>query len=389
MEVVYPGTFDVLHYGHLDVIKRASNMFDKVVVAIGNNETKKTIFHVHERYQMIKETLNNYNSNIFICKFDGMLNDFMWKRNINTVIRGVRNEDDFKSIKNTHDFIWKLDNSYETIPLISNIQHRNLSSSMVKAVEYHGGDISHFIPPNIKMQVEKRMSDRIFIGITGMMGAGKNFIIDLLMRVFPRRGKFKSIHSIDFDRLVRDIHTKLIGIRYIEFRKELIKKFGLSIYDKSSSVNHYHYFINTKELAKIVFDQNSKYKLKYLSDMLYEPTMHYFREYLRMRDLRGIILLNCPYLIEYNLTNLCNGNMIIIDADDEVRKKRVIKRDGITEEEFLIRSSHQLNFEAKKQYLEGWKKFHPGCNFWTLKNDLENCNNIYELCEVISNELSF
>jgi len=386
MKVVYPGTFDGLHYGHLDIMERASRMFDEVIIAIGNNETKKPLFNANERYRMLKETLQNYNSNISVYKFNGMLNDFMWKRNINIVVRGVRNEDDFKSVKNTHDFIWKIDKSYETIPLISNIQHRNLSSSMVKAVEHHGGDISHFVPPNIKRQLEKKISERIFIGITGMMGAGKNFIVDLLMRVYPRRGK--SVYSIDFDRLVRDIHTKLIDTRYIEFRKELIKKFGLSIHDKSRFAD-FHYFINTKELAKIVFNKNSKYELKYLSDMLYEPAMHYFRDYLRMRDLRGVIFLNCPYLIEYNLINLCNGNMVIINADDEVRKERVMKRDGITEEEFLVRSSHQLSFEGKKLCLDSWKNAHPGCNFWTLKNNQENCNKIYELCEVISDELSF
>lgn len=365
MSVVFPGTFDGIHYGHLDIIRRASEIFDKVIIAVGNNETKKPIFTIDERVDMIKQNVKQW-TNVEVDSFNGMISDFLYRKNINTIIRGVRNTNDFQAIQQVYDILWDTDFYYETIPLLSNVHNRHYSSSVVKGIEIHGGDISRYVPRYVKMKIEEKLSKRYFIGLTGMTGTGKNFISKLILKTAPDNIQ---THIIDFDLLNHHIHTQLTDPQYINIRKEIIEMFGNHIHD-TRNLSYEYFFISPEELSKTIFSHpDYRRKLDDLSNILYEPMCHYFRDYIRENKMKGIIILNCAYLIEKDLLEMCNGNVILLNSEDKIRKERIIKRDNISEEIFEKRSSCQLSYELRKEITQIDIQNHGCGKIWELDNN--------------------
>ena len=145
MTCLYPGTFDPITNGHLDVIKRALNLFDKVVVAIAKNEQKKPFFSLEKRKQLALLATQNL-GNVQIITFDFLLVDLARQMNINTVIRGLRAVSDFEyelQLNYANSALWK---EFETIFLMPHLQNAFISSSIVRSVNEHGGDLSNLVP---------------------------------------------------------------------------------------------------------------------------------------------------------------------------------------------------------------------------------------------------
>ncbi|SDA64795.1 Phosphopantetheine adenylyltransferase [Butyrivibrio sp. INlla18] len=139
---VYPGSFDPVTLGHLDVIQRASAMFDKVVVAVMCNSAKTPLFTLDERVKMLRESVKGLN-NVEIESFDGLLIDYCKKENIHIVIRGLRAITDFEyelQIAQTNKELSH--NMVDTVFLTTSIKYSYLSSSVVKEIASYNGDIS-------------------------------------------------------------------------------------------------------------------------------------------------------------------------------------------------------------------------------------------------------
>ncbi|AOZ96400.1 pantetheine-phosphate adenylyltransferase [Butyrivibrio hungatei] len=139
---VYPGSFDPVTLGHLDVIQRASAMFDKVVVAVMCNSAKTPLFTLDERVKMLRESVKALN-NVEIESFDGLLIDYCKKENIHIVIRGLRAITDFEyelQIAQTNKELSH--NMVDTVFLTTSIKYSYLSSSVVKEIASYNGDIS-------------------------------------------------------------------------------------------------------------------------------------------------------------------------------------------------------------------------------------------------------
>ena len=157
MKVIYPGSFDPLTLGHIDVIKRLDNMFDEVIVAILINEDKKSLFTLDEREEMIKEELiANDITNVTIKSFDGLLVNFAKKENCKIIARGLRLVADYEYEKNIARINSSLYEGLETIFLLANTNYSFISSSGVKEVASFKGDISPFVTKN----VEKRLKEK-------------------------------------------------------------------------------------------------------------------------------------------------------------------------------------------------------------------------------------
>lgn len=157
MKVIYPGSFDPLTLGHIDVIKRLDNMFDEVIVAILINEDKKSLFTLGEREEMIKEELiANDITNVTIKSFDGLLVNFAKKENCKIIARGLRLVADYEYEKNIARINSSLYEGLETIFLLANTNYSFISSSGVKEVASFKGDISPFVTKN----VEKRLKEK-------------------------------------------------------------------------------------------------------------------------------------------------------------------------------------------------------------------------------------
>ncbi|MBO4912305.1 MAG: pantetheine-phosphate adenylyltransferase [Butyrivibrio sp.] len=139
---VYPGSFDPITYGHLDIIKRAASMFDKVIVAVMCNSAKTPLFTLDERVKMIKESVTGID-NVVVESFSGLLIDYCKKEDIHIVIRGLRAITDFEyelQIAQTNKELSH--DEVDTVFLTTNIKYSYLSSSVVKEVASYKGDIS-------------------------------------------------------------------------------------------------------------------------------------------------------------------------------------------------------------------------------------------------------
>lgn len=153
---VYPGSFDPITNGHLDIIKRGTKIFDKVIVAILVNVDKKGLFSIEERKELILKSTKDIEG-IEVIDFDGLLVDLLKEKEINVILKGLRNSIDFE-YENTMDKInKKLNKDVETIFMISESEKSYISSSAVKQICSFGGEIDGMVPDSIKDDIEKKM----------------------------------------------------------------------------------------------------------------------------------------------------------------------------------------------------------------------------------------
>lgn len=143
---IYPGSFDPVTYGHLDVIKRAAQIFDELTVSVLNNKLKTPLFSVEERVNILKEATKEI-SNIKVESFSGLLVDYAKSRNIQVVIRGLRAITDFEyELQNAQTNVKLSNGSLDTIFLTTSLEYAYLSSSSVKEIASFNGDISMCVP---------------------------------------------------------------------------------------------------------------------------------------------------------------------------------------------------------------------------------------------------
>ena len=153
---VYPGTFDPVTYGHLDVIKRGSKIFDELIVAVGHNPFKNPIFTVQERMDMLSKNTREIQNTKVDC-FEGMLTDYMKKMQTNIILRGIRTVSDFE-----YEFQRALTNrvlktDIETVFIMASQEYSFLNSSLIKEVVSLGGDISKFVPSDVEKLLRQKL----------------------------------------------------------------------------------------------------------------------------------------------------------------------------------------------------------------------------------------
>ncbi len=146
--VIYPGTFDPITNGHIDVILRAKKIFEEVIVAVAVSKEKKPMFDLNTRVEMIKKATEKY-ENITVKPFDTLLVDFAKKEGVNVVIRGLRAVSDFEYELQMGYANFSLNPDIETIYLMPNLKNAFISSSVVRAILKFNGDASHLVPKEI------------------------------------------------------------------------------------------------------------------------------------------------------------------------------------------------------------------------------------------------
>jgi len=158
---LYPGSFDPITYGHLDILERATDLFDKVIVTIAINKRKETVFSGDEREALIKQCLEGkeWATKVEIQQFTGLLVDFAKEKNAQTLVRGVRQISDFE-----YEFRMALTNrrlapEVDTIFLMPNEQLTFISASLVKEVAYWEGDLSSFVPKHVADALHEKFKD--------------------------------------------------------------------------------------------------------------------------------------------------------------------------------------------------------------------------------------
>lgn len=158
--VIYPGTFDPITNGHLDVVERALQVFDEVIVAIAADNTKHPLFSLEERQELARQGLAHLGPKVTVTVFSGLLVDFVQSQKARAILRGLRVVSDFEYEFQMALMNRKLSDQIETFFLMPRDTYAYLSSSIIKEVSRLGGDISPFVPAQVETALRKKFSNK-------------------------------------------------------------------------------------------------------------------------------------------------------------------------------------------------------------------------------------
>ncbi|PML53264.1 pantetheine-phosphate adenylyltransferase [Vibrio lentus] len=152
-KVIYPGTFDPITNGHLDLIERATQMFDEIIIAVAASPSKNTLFTLKERVDLVTDVTANM-PNITVKGFSGLMVDFAKQEQANILIRGLRTTVDFEYEFGLTNMYRRLLPGLESVFLTPSEEYAFLSSTIVREVAIHGGDISQFVPQKVAAEIK-------------------------------------------------------------------------------------------------------------------------------------------------------------------------------------------------------------------------------------------
>ena len=153
---VYPGSFDPITSGHLDIIKRSSRIFDKVYVSVLVNSHKTPLFSIEQRVEMIKKVVGQFD-NVYVDSFSGLLVDYLREKNAKIVVKGLRAVSDFEYEFQMALMNHKLAKDVETMFMMTSNKYSYLSSSIVKEIGRHGGNLKDLVPDCLLDEISKKL----------------------------------------------------------------------------------------------------------------------------------------------------------------------------------------------------------------------------------------
>ena len=146
---LFPGSFDPFTIGHVDILHRSLNLFDKIVIGVGNNSTKHTMFTIDQRMRWIKNSLKDLTT-VEVQSYDRLTVDFAKKIGAQFILRGLRTSTDFQFEKSIAQMNTLMDANIETIFILSSPQYAPVSSTIVRDIIRHGGNVKQFVPESVK-----------------------------------------------------------------------------------------------------------------------------------------------------------------------------------------------------------------------------------------------
>lgn len=374
MKAAYIGSFDPITNGHIDIIKRAVKMYSTVVIAIGENASKKCMFTVEERIGFIKNALKAHNISEYsveVTSFTGLAADFMYLNGINVSIRGVRNSADIEYENNMYLINRQLCPSIDTVFVPCSPEYETVSSSSVKMLVEALVDVSSMVPYEVKMHLEAKILKLCFIGVIGRSGTGKTIIS-------AQQGE-----RIDFDEIVRSLWNKrsryssVVEDEYKTlFDRVASKLAGYDVFDHSGDPS-IGMVLNKERMRMILRDPEDnrivRKALRPAIDYLYRREVRAILDYYKnptypkspshewwklgvtigedcfpdipysIRNVALPCFLDAPMLVQYGGLSRVNNNVIIVDAHYDTCVKRLMKRDGLSEEVIRARLDSQMS----------------------------------------------
>ena len=159
LKAIYPGSFDPITFGHLDIVERSSKLVDELIIGVLKNNAKSPLFSLEERVKMLEEVTKKY-PNVKIIPFEGLLVDFAKEIKAKMIVRGLRAITDFEYELQMSQTNHKLSRELETIFLTASLEYSFLSSTIVKEVAAFQGDISQFVPETVSDKIQEKMLKR-------------------------------------------------------------------------------------------------------------------------------------------------------------------------------------------------------------------------------------
>jgi pantetheine-phosphate adenylyltransferase len=365
---IYALSGDPITYGHIDIISRSAKAFEKLIVALGVNPNKNYLLTSDERLAVAKQSLSHL-SNVEVILFSGLLVDTAFEQNAQFIVKGIRNSVDM-GYEQTLDQINSTQMEIDTFLMFSKSKLTHVSSSSVKAIQLEHGLIQEYVPLPVKKLLEKKISHQFLVGVTGVMGSGKSYIAEKLVKY--SEGKELKVFNIDLDSLANGIYSS-DKPAHVLVRQKIEERFGT---------------LDRKEISKIVFDpiikKGKNEHLNFLNDVFREPVKVLLRK--ELNDKKGIVLINSAILVESDLLDLCNNHVILVNADDEIRHKRLLEKrfiDPLVAEE---RIKHTHSYDTKKSIInKEISKSHFG-NLFKIDNN-EDSDLIDKDIQILYNQL--
>lgn len=157
-KIIYPGTFDPIHNGHIDIARRASKLFDELEFVIAVNGQKRPLFSIEKRLQMIRDSIKEY-ENIKVSYFEGLVVDHAKAVNANSIIRGMRHVSDFEYEFQMAMMNFHLDSKITSLFMMPDEKYIHLNSTLIKDVVKNGGDVSKFVPKSVNSELLSKFFD--------------------------------------------------------------------------------------------------------------------------------------------------------------------------------------------------------------------------------------
>lgn len=334
---VYALSADPITKGHLDVIERAAKLFDQLVVAIGINLNKSYTFNLTERTELAEKSLAHI-SNVTVKSFEGLLVDFAYEVGATVLVRGIRDTKDFDYERNLYLLGGGQKLDLETVFLFTRSELTQISSSAVKELQLGQGLIHEYVPLVVKQALEKRLSNQIFLGVTGEIGVGKTYVTEKLMDL--ANAADLPVHHVELDVLGHEILEQLSEPKYQAIRAEMIKHFGTEIQTESGTISR-------PALAEKVFADPDK--LAVLNELMRAPLLVRLRR--ASYGKQGLIILSAALLAENNLLSFVNNQVVLVTAPRELQKSR-LKMRGLSDLQISERLSAQATTARKQALIE-------------------------------------
>ncbi len=155
---VYPGTFDPITLGHIDIIRRGAHLVDRLVIGVTTNPSKEPMFTIAERMEMVRREVAGLETNVSVVEFDSLLMNFAESQGASMIIRGLRAVADFEYEFQMAGMNQKLNADIETVFLMADVALQPIASRLVKEIAMYGGNISPFVPPMVATEVAERVA---------------------------------------------------------------------------------------------------------------------------------------------------------------------------------------------------------------------------------------
>ncbi|MEO6256217.1 MAG: pantetheine-phosphate adenylyltransferase [Sphingomicrobium sp.] len=157
---VYPGTFDPITLGHLDIVRRGAHLVDKLVIGVTTNPSKEPMFSIAERLAMVQREVADVPGDISVVEFDSLLMDFAVREGASLILRGLRAVSDFEYEYQMAGMNQQLNDKIETVFLMADVSLQPIASRLVKEIARYGGAIEKFVPPAVAVDVAKHLASR-------------------------------------------------------------------------------------------------------------------------------------------------------------------------------------------------------------------------------------